>query len=51
MGTKKNIVCRCGKLLGTTSNSSGGGTKICPSCKRKVRYDVTPTRVYTSYAD
>lgn len=23
MGEKKNIVCKCGKLLGTTSNSSG----------------------------
>lgn len=49
MAEKKEIVCKCGKLLGTTTNSSGGGTKVCPSCKRRIRYDVTPTRVHVSY--
>lgn len=49
MAAKKDIVCPCGKLLGTTTNSSGGGTKTCPCCKKKVRYDVTSTTVYTSY--
>lgn len=46
---KKNIVCPCGRLLGTNQNSSGGGTKVCPSCKRKVRYEVTPTHIYVHY--
>lgn len=49
MAEKKEIVCPCGKLLGTTTNSSGGGTRMCPCCKRKVRYDVGPTRVHTAY--
>lgn len=48
---KKDIVCKCGKLLGTTTNFSGGGTKVCPSCKKRVRYDVTPTGVHTSYVN
>ena len=51
MQEKKAIVCKCGKLLGTTTNNSGGGTKVCPSCKRKIEFDVTPTKVYVSYAD
>jgi len=45
----KQIKCKCGALLGTTSNSSGGGQKVCPSCKKRVRYQVTPTSVHTSY--
>lgn len=45
----KPIVCKCGKLLGTTSNTRDGGTKVCPSCKRRIRYDVTPEKVYVSY--
>lgn len=49
MSEKKNIVCPCGHLLGTTSNASGGGTKNCPCCKRKVKYTVTPTKVFTAY--
>lgn len=49
MGEKKDIVCPCGRLLGSTANSSGGGTKVCPSCKKRVHYDITPARVYTSY--
>lgn len=49
MRERKEIIRKCGKLLGSTSNSSGGGTKMCPSCKRRIRYDVTPTRVYVSY--
>lgn len=49
MNERKDIVCKCGKLLGYTTNSSGGGTKVCPSCKRRIRYDITPTKVYVSY--
>lgn len=49
MAEKKEIVCKCGRLLGTTTNSSGAGTKVCPSCKRRIRYDVTPSRVHVSY--
>lgn len=49
MAERKEIVCKCGRLLGTTSSQSGAGTKICPSCKKKVRYDITPNKVYTSY--
>lgn len=50
MGIRKDIVCPCGKLLGQTNNSSGGGTKVCPACKKRVRYDCTQSTVYTTYA-
>lgn len=49
MRIRKDIVCPCGKLLGSTMNESGGGTKVCPSCKKRVRYDCSKDRVYTSY--
>ena len=49
MEKKKEIKCPCGKLLGTTTNSSGGGSKVCPVCKKRVRYDCTETKVYTAY--
>lgn len=49
MGVKKPIICPCGKLLGTTTNNSGGGSKVCPLCKRRVRYDCAETKVYTAY--
>lgn len=51
MAERKDIVCMCGHYFGFTTNSSGGGTKNCPSCKRKIRYDVTPTKVYVSYVN
>lgn len=51
MGDKKPIVCPCGKLLGQTTNCSGGGTKVCPNCKKRVHYDVTETKVYTAYTN
>lgn len=49
MAEKKEIVCKCGKLLGTTISTGGAGTKVCPCCKKRVRYEITPTKVYTSY--
>lgn len=49
MGAKKEIVCPCGRLLGYTTQNSGAGTKTCPACKRRVRYDCGETRVHTSY--
>lgn len=49
MAEKKEIVCPCGKLLGTTTNSSGGGIRTCPCCKQKVRFDVGPRSVHTAY--
>lgn len=51
MAERKPIVCKCGKLLGHTSSVGGSGTRTCPSCKKRVRYDITPTKVYTSYVN
>lgn len=49
MGTRKPIVCPCGNLLGQTNNNSGAGTKVCPACKKRVRYECTENKVYTAY--
>lgn len=49
MAESKEIVCKCGRLLGTTSASSGAGTKVCPSCKKRVHYQIGPNKVHTSY--
>ena len=47
---KMPIVCKCGKVLGQATNNSAAGTKVCPSCKRKIRYEVSGGRVYISDA-
>lgn len=47
--TKKEIVCPCGHLLGTTTNSNYAGTKNCPICKKKVHFEVKNGNVHTSY--
>lgn len=49
MATKKPIKCPCGRLLGETSQNHGAGTKVCPSCKKRVRYDITESKVHTCY--
>lgn len=49
MAEKKDIVCPCGNLLGTNSNTSGGGTKFCNKCKNMVKYTVKKDRIDTSY--
>lgn len=49
MAEKKPIVCKCGKLIRYTTNSSGGGTTICPACKKRIRWDATPNKVYVAY--
>ena len=49
MREKKNIVCPCGHLLGTTTNPGGRGEKTCSCCKRRVKFTVTPTKVLTAY--
>lgn len=48
------VVCPCGRLLETRrcnaeSNSTTKGSKKCPSCKKKVAYQITGGRAYTSY--
>ena len=50
MSTVKQIICPCGHLLRTTAvTTSGGETRTCPCCKRKVKITITPTKVYTAY--
>ncbi|HHD2820123.1 TPA: hypothetical protein ACOTGY_001364 [Clostridium perfringens] len=49
-----SVVCPCGRLLETRrcnaeSNSTTKGSKKCPSCKKKVAYQITRGRAYTSY--
>ncbi|BDS17331.1 hypothetical protein [Clostridium perfringens] len=48
------VVCPCGRLLETRrcnaeSNSTTKGSRKCPSCKKKVAYQITGGRAYTSY--
>lgn len=49
MAERKEIICKCGRLLGTTLSSGGAGTKVCPSCKRRIRYEIAGRRVHVSY--
>lgn len=49
MATKYDIVCRYGNILGSTTNTSGGGTKQCSACKQEVKYSVSKDRVSTAY--
>lgn len=50
------IVCPCGRLLKTAQGKSESksvtkGTIRCPSCKRKVAYQLVGINSYTSYCD
>ena len=49
MTAKKDIVCPCGRLIRQTTSNAGAGTVVCPSCKKRIRYDITSNKVYTSY--
>lgn len=43
MAEMLEIECRCGRIISRTNSSAGFvKTVICPSCKRKVRIEVTP---------
>ena len=42
MADTRNIICGCGKHLGFTTSSTGGGVKVCPNCGATSRYDVNP---------
>lgn len=50
---KKPIECKCGRLLGYATRNTGARTKVCPSCKRRIRYEVSRTStsitVHVSY--
>lgn len=49
MAIKRDIVCKCGNLLGSTTNTSGGGEKVCSVCKKRVKYSCSANGVYTAY--
>lgn len=48
MAVRRDIVCPCGHYLGSTNNTSGGGEKICTTCKKRIKYTITPNGVYTA---
>lgn len=47
--TKRDIQCPCGHYLGSSTNSTGGGTKHCSACKRRVKFTLTKNGVFTAY--
>jgi len=49
MAEKRDIVCPCNNYLGSTTNTSGGGTKVCSACKKRVKYTCTKTAIYAAY--
>lgn len=49
--TKRDIICPCGHHLGTTINSTGGGTKYCSKCKKRVKFELSKDDVKTYYEE
>ena len=49
MVEKLPVKCPCGRLVKTTPTNIGAKTMICPSCKRRIRYEVVGNKVYVSY--
>ena len=46
---RRDVVCPiCGKLLGGTTSTRGGGSLYCNKCRKNIRWDATPDGVYTS---
>ena len=51
---KVKVVCKCGALLKTLNNNANSGSTStgymnCPSCRRRVVYQVCGANAYTSY--
>ena len=49
-----DIVCPCGKLLRTKRSDTNmlgksSGNQVCPNCKKRVYWDVSKDKAYTSY--
>ena len=49
MAEARDIVCPCGNYLGSTRNTSGGGSKVCTACKKRVKFSITKNGIYTAY--
>ena len=51
---KVDVVCPCGRLLKTQNNNADSGSTstgymTCPSCRRRVVYQIRGAYAYTSY--